>query len=161
RLAAIEQAWGGPRLFRFRRADGGFTDLALTDRDACCWARAVDATIGMGTPYGLTLCLRLLALVELLGRSPWAAELIAMRRDGAALHPGLLHAAATQALTAQARFDETPFRALVRDRLPPPTVPPPTMPPPSLAPPSLAPTATPPPQAARRKGMRQAPGASA
>src|SRR5436309_72482 len=66
RAAATAADWGTPRFFRFRRADGTSTDLALADPDACCWAGAVDMTVGMNTSYGLSLCLRLLALVDLL-----------------------------------------------------------------------------------------------
>jgi hypothetical protein len=114
RAAAIGEAWGQTRLFRFRRADGSFTDLALTDRDACCWARAVDATADMSRPYGLALCLRLLALVDLLGRAPWAAGLFQLKRDGAALHPEALRAPATAPLTAQGRFDDITLRERLR-----------------------------------------------
>lgn len=114
RAAAIGEAWGQTRLFRFRRADGGFTDLALTDRDACCWARAVDALADMSRPYGLALCLRLLALVDLLARAPWAVSLFQLKRDGAALHPDALHAAANAPLTAQGRFDDIALRERLR-----------------------------------------------
>lgn len=114
RAAAIGEAWGQPRLFRFRRADGGFTDLALTDRDACCWARAVDASADMSRPYGLSLCLRLLALVDLLSRAPWAAGLFQLKRDGAAIHPEALRAAASAPLTAQGRFDDIAFGERLR-----------------------------------------------
>lgn len=126
RRAAIGQAWGQARLFRFLRADGGHTDLALADRDACCWAAAVDAIADTSRPYGLSLCLRLLALVDVLGRLPLAAGLIELRRDGAALHPALLRAAADASLTAQARFDDSDFRDLAHHRaLPAPVSPPP------------------------------------
>ena len=37
RDAAISQHWGVARFFRFQRPDGSFGDLALADRDACCW----------------------------------------------------------------------------------------------------------------------------
>jgi hypothetical protein len=110
REAAIAQAWGVLRSFRFRRADGSHTDLALADRDASCWAGAVDGTIGIGTGYGLSVCLRLLALVELLARASWAAPLLRLERDGAELHPSLLRAAASTPLTAEAHFDEARFR---------------------------------------------------
>lgn len=110
RAAALDDRWGVARLFRFRRADGSALDLALGDADACCWANAVDGTVGMGSTYGLSLCLRLLALVDLLARAAWAAGLVALRRDGAALAPALVQAAATQPLTAEARFDERAFR---------------------------------------------------
>jgi hypothetical protein len=115
--AASRQAWGAARLFRFRRADGEWTDLALADRDACCWAAAVDDAMGMHTSYGLSVCLRLLALVDLLGRSRWAAPLFRVTGGGAELSPSLLREAAIAPLTREARFDETPFRALVTRRL--------------------------------------------
>src|SRR5579871_4879920 len=109
--------WGVARLFRFRRADGSCTDLALADRDACCWAGAVDGTVGMNTSYGLSICLRLLALVDLLARAAWAPAFLAVRRDGAEMDPLVLRTAATVPLTREARFDETGFQALVRPAL--------------------------------------------
>jgi hypothetical protein len=130
RAAATAANWGSPRFFRFRRADGTSTDLALADPDACCWAGAVDGTVGMGTSYGLSLCLRLLALVDLLATARWASHLFSLRRDGAEIEPSLLHAAATLPLTREARFDEIDFRANVTQaRLPAPCgSPPPTGP---------------------------------
>lgn len=110
RDAAIQQRWSVPRGFRFRRADGSYTDLALADADACCWAGAVDGTIGIANSYGMSLCLRLLALVDLLARAPWAAPLWRMQHDGADLHPTLLRTAASAPLTEEARFDESGFR---------------------------------------------------
>lgn len=111
RDAAIASVRGVTRGFRFLRGDGTTTDLALADPDASCWAAAVDDTVGLGTCYGLSLCLRLLALVELLARSPWAGGFYRLARDGAELDPGLLRAAATTPLTAEARFDEAVFRS--------------------------------------------------
>ena len=127
RAAASAAAWGVPRVFRFRRDDDGVTDLALADADASCWAEAVDRTVGLGSTAGLSLCLRLLALVDLLARARWAGPLVALHPDGAEIDPGLLHAAATLPLTRDARFDEIRVRASVAQaRLP--------------APPSAAPT---------------------
>jgi hypothetical protein len=111
RDAALAQRWDVARLFRFQRADGSYGDLALADRDACCWAGAVDGTLGLRNSYGLSVCLRLLALVDLLARVRWADSLCLLRRDGAELHPSLLRAAATAPLTAEARFDEPGFRS--------------------------------------------------
>ena len=111
--AAIAARWDMVRLFRFRRADGSVTDLALADPDACCWAGAVDGTVGIGSAYGLSLCLRLLALIDLLARARWADRFFTITRDGAELHHALLHGAATAALTREARFDETELRARV------------------------------------------------
>lgn len=111
REAALARIWGVARGFWFRRRDGSCTHLALADPDARCWAGAVDRTVGTHTRYGLSLCLRLLALIELLTRVGWAGGLLHFAADGAELHPALVGAAATMPLTAQARFDEAQFRA--------------------------------------------------
>ena len=111
RDAARDAAWGTARLFRFHRPDGGTTDLELSDEDARCWAAAVDDAVGISTSYGLSVCLRLLALVDLLGRAPWTAALFEIGRGGTTLHPALLSTAAEAPLDAGARFDETRFRA--------------------------------------------------
>jgi hypothetical protein len=108
--AALARRWGVARGFRFQRDDGSYTDLAIADRDARCWVGAVDVTVGMGSSYGLSLCLRLLALVDLLARASWAAALCRLKRDGADLDPTLLRTAASLPLTPDARFDETGFR---------------------------------------------------
>jgi hypothetical protein len=71
---------------------------------------AVDRSVGLASAHGLSLCLRLLALVDLLARAPWVRPLYKLARDGAEFHPALLRAAASQPLTADARFDEAAFR---------------------------------------------------
>ncbi len=111
RDAARGAAWGSARIFRFRRADGGWTVLTLRDRDARCWAGAVDRAVGMQTGYGLSVCLRLLALVDLLARAPWAVRLVALDKPQAALHPALLRLAAESRLTDDAAFDDACFQA--------------------------------------------------
>ena len=111
RDAALEERWGAVRGFRFTRPDGTHTDLALADRDARCWAGAVDRMIGIGSNQGLSLFLRLLALVDLLAHAQWARPLCRLARDGAELHPALLRTAASVPLTADARFDETGFHS--------------------------------------------------
>jgi hypothetical protein len=110
RDAAIADRWDSIRAFRFNRPDGTRTDLALADSDARCWAGAVDRTVGLTTTNGMSLCLRLLALVDLLARAQWARPMFKLARDGAEFHPALLRAAATQPLTQDARFDEAGFR---------------------------------------------------
>lgn len=117
RAAARAESWGSPRLFRFRHPDGATTELALADPDACCWAGAVDETVGMDTPHGLALCLRLLALVDLLARARWAAPLFRLAATGAELDADLLRAASFAPLNAQGRFDEIAFRRLLAGRL--------------------------------------------
>ena len=111
REAALAERQGAVRGFRFNLPDGSHTDLALSDRDARCWVGAVDCTIGITSASGLSLCLRLLALIDLLARAPWARSLFHLARDGAEFHPALLKAAASQPLTREARFDEAGFRA--------------------------------------------------
>ena len=111
RRAALHQKWGVVRGFRFARPDGTHTDLALADPDAACWVAAIDAAVGLGTSHGMSLCLRLLALIELLAHASWARPLFTLDRDGADLHPALLRTAATIPLTKEARFDEAGFRA--------------------------------------------------
>lgn len=111
REAATDAQWGTPRLFRFRRTEGDMLDLALADDDACCWAAAVDQTAGMHTTYGLSLCLRLLALVDLLARASWLGRFYRLGRAGASLDPALVRVAATTSLTSQASFDEREFHA--------------------------------------------------
>jgi hypothetical protein len=111
RRAALSEQWGAARVFRFLQSDGGYSDLVLADRDASCWAGALDAIYGIGTRHGLSLTLRLLALIDLLAQSPWAMPLLRLARDGAEPDVALLHAAATEPLTHEARFDQTGFRA--------------------------------------------------
>ncbi len=115
REAALSDSWGTVRGIRFRRGDGSHTDLALSDPDARCWAGAVDGTVGIGSSYGMSICLRLLALVDLLARARWALPLCHLARDGAELHPSLLRTAASHPLTHEARFDETDFRLRLGD----------------------------------------------
>ncbi|HYZ21103.1 MAG TPA: hypothetical protein VE690_02995, partial [Rhodopila sp.] len=110
REAALAERQGAVRGFRFKRPDGSHTDLALADRDARCWVGAVDRTVGIASASGLSLCLRLLALIDLLARAPWTRPLLHLARDGAEFHPALLKAAASQPLTRDARFDEAGFQ---------------------------------------------------
>ena len=116
RREARAARFGVARLLRFRTADGEWTDLALRDRDACCWAAAADQAIGMHTGYGVSLCLRLLALIELLGRASWAAGLFTLRAGEAWLHPALLQSAASATLTSDGGFEERELRATLESR---------------------------------------------
>ena len=119
RDAAEADAWGVGRCFSFRRADGTTCDLALSDEDACCWAGAVDAMANIGTSYGLALCLRLLALVDLLGRAQCLPQLFRPADGRPTLHPALLATAAQVPLDGDARFDEALFRARLATVAPP------------------------------------------
>jgi hypothetical protein len=112
RDAAIAEQPGPPRGFRFASVPNGL-HLALIDPDARCWADAVDRIADLATPHGVSLCVRLLALVELIGRAEWLRPFIAIKRDGAAVSPHLLHAAALARLTDSGGFDETGLRHLL------------------------------------------------
>ncbi len=127
----LEQAWeaaragaaGPPRLFRFApagtapagTAPAGTApvELFLNDSDAAAWAAAVDAVADLGTPRGISICLRLLALVALMGRADWVRPWFVLRRGGAEIDGGLLQAAALAPLNEVGGFDETALRALL------------------------------------------------
>ncbi|HEX3984390.1 MAG TPA: hypothetical protein VHX12_11895, partial [Acidisoma sp.] len=94
RADSLSAAWGARRSFRFQRRDGQIADFNLTDRDARCWAGAVDRVAGLRTLGGVSLCLRLLALVHLLATAPWAAPYLSSKRDGARIDRALMRAAA-------------------------------------------------------------------
>ncbi|MDR3524496.1 MAG: hypothetical protein P4L66_10370 [Acetobacteraceae bacterium] len=118
RGAALAETDGPALLFRFLRGPAETpTDLALTDHDARCWAEAVDAARGLDTVAGLSICLRLLALIDLLSRAHWASGHIALHRDGAEISLALLQAASAMPLNREARFDTEAMRTrLSRNR---------------------------------------------
>lgn len=118
RSAASARLWGPPRELVFRRADGGATRIEIADRDARCWAEAVDRAAGMETLSGLAVCLRLLALVEVMGRAAWLSGLFDVTPTGVELHPALLRAAAAMPLDPGARFDAEALRRLLSRTLP-------------------------------------------
>ena len=107
REAALQARPGAVRLFRF----DDHAVLALSDRDARCWAAAVDRTVGLGSAYGVSLLLRLLSLIDLLARAPWLSGMVTLCRSGPAeLSPSLLRAASGCRITSDARLDETRLR---------------------------------------------------
>ena len=113
--AAHAGRWGVVRGFRFQRegSDAPPRDLLLADMHGASWAEAVDGLIGLRSLYGLSLCLRLLALVDLLARARWADGLYRMHQGEAELDAGLLRLAAIARLTPQAGFDAAAFRAIL------------------------------------------------
>ena len=117
RAEAAAGRWGTPREMLFADTDGDTLRLAITDRDACCWASAVDRQADLGTLSGLALCLRLLALIEVLSRSRGLSALLAMTPEGAVLPAGLLRAAAAMPLDSAARFDAEALSRLLSRRL--------------------------------------------
>ena len=112
REAAAAALHGPPRHFRFpgRFAGDPSLDLLLEDRDACCWAEALDRRFGLDHAEGMATLLRLLALLEVMGRASWLRGLFDIGREGTVLHPDLLRAAASQPLDGAARFDEEGLR---------------------------------------------------
>lgn len=113
RAAADHGAWGPPRRLVFRRPDAEPTVIEIADPDASCWADALDQGAALSTLPGLSLCLRLLALVEVMGRATWLSGLFDIGPGGVELHPALLRAAATLPLDAGARFDAEALRRLL------------------------------------------------
>jgi len=119
RQAALDHRVGPGRAFRFTRADGEVTTMALTDWDAMCWAGAADATNPISGSYGLSVCLRLLALIDLLAGAAWAKAYARITRTGTELDPALLRLAAEAVLDDDGRFDARALRASLA-RLPHP-----------------------------------------
>jgi hypothetical protein len=118
----LEQAWdaardaarvgqeGSSRGFRFANGE----TFSLHDRDARAWAGAVDAIADLSTPHGVSLCIRLLALIDLIGRARWLAPFVRLAgASGACLSGGLLQAAAITRLTPEAGLDEAELRRLL------------------------------------------------
>jgi hypothetical protein len=104
RARDLEAAWDaarqvGPddaavgRAFCFGGTAGPL-ELTLSET-ARRWAAAVDRIAGLHTCRGVSLCLRLLAMVELAARAP----------VGVAPPPSLLHAVAAARLTASGQLD--------------------------------------------------------
>ena len=126
RHGAVQRLWGAPRFFRFAQQSGRgeSTEIAIADPDAGAWTEAIDRAFGLDTLSGLALCLRLLALVEILTRAVRLEPFFDVTPAGVDLHPSLLAAAAALPLNPAARFDEAvlmtrlPFRCCPRAALP-------------------------------------------
>lgn len=113
RAGAAAGRWGPPRTLMFQRDGAEPTVLAIADPDARAWAEAVDRGADLGTLAGLALCLRLLALVEVMSRAAWLIGMFEVTPEGIELHPALLRAAAAMPLDAAARFDAEALRRLL------------------------------------------------
>ena len=114
RASAEAGLWGPARLIAFE--DG--VEIALTDADAACWAEAMAQRQGMASVSDLALCLRLLALVEVLGRAKWLRGMFTIGADGAEFHPALLAAAARAPLDPTGRFEDGALRAILGRSIP-------------------------------------------
>lgn len=115
REGAAAGQWGQPRLLVF--ADG--QEIALTDPDAAAWVGAMERHAGLDSLHGVALCLRLLALVEAMGRAEWLRGFFAIGARGVEFHPLLLAAAARAPLDATGRFEDSAMRGILRRTLPP------------------------------------------
>jgi hypothetical protein len=119
----LEQAWeaasarsedfGPARGFCFSRPGAEPLNLMLNDPDAANWAAAIGRAKDLETAHGISVCLRLMALVELMGSSGWARPWLNFRREGLEIHPALWQAAALAPLTETGGFAETALRALL------------------------------------------------
>jgi len=128
----LEQAWEAARaaallhpaekpkthFFRFLPEAAPPLDLTLTDADAASWASAVDAIASLSTAYGISICLRLLALFQLMVTESWARNWFRLDRAGLEFHPALLQAAALSPLTPTGGFAETSLQALLPAEIP-------------------------------------------
>jgi len=101
------------RLIRFSQPERPPLDLILNDSDAASWAAAIGGIVDLSTAYGISVCLRLLALVDLMGSAAWARAWFTISRSGLEFHPALLQAAALSPLTETGGFAETALRALL------------------------------------------------
>ncbi len=99
--------------FRFSPPAAPPLDLVLHDQDAASWAGAIDRLADLSTAHGVSLFLRLLALVELMGSAAWSRAWFQFSRGGVKFHPALLQAAALTPLTETGGFAETALRALL------------------------------------------------
>jgi len=102
--------------FRFLKAAGAPLDLMLTDTDASSWAAAIDAIADLSTLHGVSVCLRLMALIDLMARADWIRLWFTLTRAGLTFHPALLTAAALTPLTESGGFAETALQALLPQR---------------------------------------------
>ena len=120
RHGAVLSQWGAPRFLRFaQRGEREPTEIAIADPDAGAWTEAIDRVFGLHTLTGLSLCLRLLALIEVLARAARLEPFFDVTPEGVDLHPSLLAAAAALPLDAAARFDEAALMERLRFRTPP------------------------------------------
>ncbi len=120
----LEQAWDAARAgaglragkihgFRFHCDDAAPLELLLADHDAASWTGGIERIADLSTAYGISLCLRLLALVTLMANAQWLRPWFSLPAGRAQIHPALLQAAALTPLTQEGGFDETMLRALL------------------------------------------------
>ncbi len=99
--------------FRFLQEEAPPFDLLITDTDAASWAAAIDRIASLSTAHGISICLRLLALFQLMATQVWVRQWFILNRAGLEFHPALLQAAALSPLTPTGGFAETTLQALL------------------------------------------------
>lgn len=105
---------------RFRRPDGEETRVVFADVDANFWVAAMNRAIGLDTLHGLSVCFRLLGLIDLMARMPWMRpHFVLGGEEGPDIHPALLRVAATMPLNIEAKFDPAGFQSRAETMLGP------------------------------------------
>ncbi len=99
--------------FRFLQDAAPPLDLVITDTDAASWAAAIDRIASLSTAHGISICLRLLALFQVMATQVWVRDWFTLSRAGLEFHPALLQAAALSPLTPTGAFAETTLQALL------------------------------------------------
>jgi hypothetical protein len=101
------------RCFQFVSPSGPPVELVLEDQDAAAWAAAVERSAGLESAQGISVCLRLLALVALMAQGGWVRDWFSRTGGGIDIRPELFAAAARTRLTDFGGFDETSLHALL------------------------------------------------
>lgn len=97
------------------RGPGGDVTLLFEDVDAQVWIAGLERTTGLASPHGISVCFRLLGLIELMATSAWMRALFSIGGpDGPEIHPALFRVAATMPLGRDARFDASEFERRIR-----------------------------------------------
>lgn len=96
----------------FRRPDGEDLGIVFADIDVNCWVTALERTIGLDSLHGLSVCFRLLGLIDQMASQPWTRDYYTVGgHDGPDIDFALLRAAARTPLNDDARFDSLAFRS--------------------------------------------------
>ena len=113
---AVAKAADGTLTYRVAMPPEALPPVRPRDPDAACWAEAADHVAPLASAYGLSRCLRLLAVVALMAEASgsaanWTVPFFTLGRDGADIAPTLLAAAAQASLAREALFDPETLRA--------------------------------------------------
>lgn len=85
--------------------------IKFVDFDAHYWATAIHRSYNLATVKGLSVCFRMLALYQLMAKSPWARPLFSFdRKNRLRIDKGLMAAAAATPLNIDGLFDTNEIR---------------------------------------------------